>query len=45
MQILKEEGAKVLGKVVALLLAAFGMMMRIGIQGWIRFSGQLPWEG
>jgi len=37
MRLLKEGGAKGIGKVFALLLAAFGMMMiRTGIADWIK---------
>jgi multiple antibiotic resistance protein len=38
MRLMKEGGAKGIGKVFSLLLAAFAMMMvRIGIKGWIGF--------
>jgi multiple antibiotic resistance protein len=38
MRLLKEGGAKGIGKVFSLLLAAFAMMMiRIGIKGWMSF--------
>ena len=40
MRLLKEGGAKGIGKVFSLLLAAFAMMMiRIGIKGWMSLFG------
>jgi small neutral amino acid transporter SnatA (MarC family) len=36
MKLLKEGGAKGIGKVFSLLLAAFAMMMiRMGLEGWL----------
>jgi multiple antibiotic resistance protein len=38
LRVIKEGGAKGIAKVSSLLLAAFAMMMiRLGIQGWLKF--------
>ena len=43
MRFMKEGGAKGIGKVSSLLLAAFAMMMvRIGLQGWMNLIYESP---
>ena len=37
LHLVKEGGSKGIGKVFSLLLAAFAMMIRIGLQGWRSF--------